>query len=174
MAPKVDHKLLEREFVTGDVSVRELARRHGISWSAVAYQARKEDDAGLTWYDKKKAFSESVSHKSYDKMAERVATEDVAIRDELVLVHRATIHAYAQQLREGKVAITPKDAVAASQQLLLMMGEATSRAETKNLDLRATVDLDEFRRIAELARSRLSSGNMAGLAPGEPEGTRPN
>ena len=174
MAPKVDPVVLEREFVTTDISIRELAKKHGMSWSAIATRARKQDAAGLTWYDKKSAFSESVAMKSYDKTAEKFAAEDANIREELILVHRATIHAYAQQLREGKIVVTPKDAVGATSALLLMLGEATSRTETTTIVDSSSLKPDELRRLAEFARARLVDGTATTVAGDEPEGTRPN
>lgn len=169
MAPKVDPKLLEREFVTGGVSIRELARRYDMSWSAIATRARKPDDAGLTWYDKKSAFETSVATKSFDKTVEKFANEDASIREELIIVHRATIHAYAQQLREGKIAVTPKDAVGATSALLLMLGEATSRTETTTFVDSTSLKPDELRRLAEFARSRIVDGTVASAAEPEPE-----
>lgn len=173
LAPKVDPKLLEREFVTGDVSIRQLAERHGMSWSAIATRARKPDAAGLTWYDKKDAFAQSVATKSFDKTAEKFAAEDASIREELILVHRATIHAYAQQLREGKIAVSPKDAVGATSALLLMLGEATSRTETTIVDS-AALKPDELRRLAEFARARLVEGTATAPSSNDTEAPRPN
>lgn len=170
MAPKVDPTLLEREFVTSGISIRELAKRHDMSWSAIATRARKPDAAGLTWYDKKDSFKESTSIRSYDKTIERFAGEEANIREELVLVHRATIHAYAQQLREGKIAVAPKDAVGASQALLLLLGEATSRTETKNIDISAKLPDIDLRQLAEFARSRIVEGTVA--EPAGPESER--
>jgi len=170
VAPKVDPKILEREFVTTDVSIRELARRYDMSWSAIATRARKPDAQGLTWQDKKQAFSQSVSAKSFDKTAERFAAEDASIREELILVHRATIHAYASQLRAGNIAITPKDAVGATQALLLMLGDATSRTESKTIEISANLPVDDLRRLAEFARTKLIEGSVA--EPAEPEPAR--
>ena len=144
-----------------------------MSWSAIATRARKEDASGLTWYDKKEAFQKTVAEKSFDKTTERFAAEDASIREELILVHRATIHAYAQQLREGKIAVTPKDAVGATSALLLMLGEATSRTETAIVDNTA-IKPDDLRRIAEFARARLVDGAATTVAEPESERTRPN
>lgn len=174
LAPKVDPKVLEREYVTTDASIRELARRYGMSWSAIATRARKTDAAGLTWHDKKQAFQQSVSEKSFDKTAERFAAEDASIREELILVHRATIHAYAAQLREGKIAVTPKDAVGATSALLLMLGEATSRTETTTIDVTSKLKPDELRQLAEFARARIVEGSVAEPAEPESSGTLKN
>jgi hypothetical protein len=174
IAPKVDPTILEREFVTTGVSIRELAKRYGMSWSAIATRARKQDAQGLTWYDKKETFRSSLSAKSYDKTVEKFATEEANIREELVLVHRATIHAYAAQLRVGNIAVTPKDAVQASQALLLLLGDATVRTETKTIGITANLPIDDLRQLAELARSRLIEGTVASVTGPEPEGTRPN
>ena len=174
MAPKIDPKLLEREFVTGGVSVRELARRYSMSWSAIATRARKEDEKGMTWYDKKQAFESSVAEKSFDKTVEKFADEESTIREELILVHRATIHTYAQQLREGKIVVTPKDAAGATSALLLLLGGATSRTENVNLDISAAIKPDELRRMAEWARARLVEGTATDVTEHPESGTRQN
>jgi transposase len=173
MAPKIDPKLLEREFVTGGVSVRELARRYSMSWSAIATRARKEDEKGMTWYDKKAAFESSVAEKSFDKTVEKFADEESTIREELILVHRATIHTYAQQLREGKIAVTPKDAAGATSALLLLLGGATSRTET-TIDISNTIKPDELRRMAEWARAKLIDGTATAVPEPGSEGARQN
>jgi hypothetical protein len=150
-----------------------LAKRYSMSWSAIATRARKEDDKGLTWYDKKQAFESQVAEKSFDKTVEKFASEDSTIREELVLVHRATIHTYAQQLREGKIVVTPKDAAEATRSLLLLLGEATSRTET-SIDIGAAIKPDELRRMAEWARAKLIDGTATAVPESGESGTRQN
>lgn len=172
---KVDPQLLEREYVTSTVSIRELAKRHGLSWSALATRARKADAAGLTWEDKRRAFQTSVAKTSYDKTADRLAKEDVDIRSELVNVNRATLAVYVQQLREGKIAVTPKDAVQATAALMNLLGEPTSRTETSIVDARTGgFDAAELRRIVEIARARIVEGTVADVTEPKPGGTLKN
>ena len=174
MAPKVDPSMLEREYVTTNLSFRDLGERYGMSWSAIATRARKPDAGGLTWKDKRDAFRQSVATRSFDRTVEKFATEDSTIREELVLVHRVTIHAYAQQLKEGKVAVSPKDAVGATQALLLMLGDATSRTESKNIDISANLPIEDLRQLAEFARTKLIEGTVADVTERQPEGTLQN
>jgi hypothetical protein len=166
---KVDPTILEREYVTSTISIRKLAERHGLSWSAVATRARKKDAAGLTWEEKRQAFQQSVAAKSYDKTAVKLANEEVDIRSELINVNRATLAVYITQLREGKIIVGPRDAVAATSALMNLLGEPTSRTETTIVDGTGFAR-EELQRIVEIARSRIIEGPVAG--PDEPEPAR--
>lgn len=173
--PKVDPALLEREYVTTQISLRALASRHGLSWSTVAARARKEDAAGLTWDDKRRAFARSVSESSYDKTANKLAREDADITAELINVNRATLAVYVSQLREGKIVVSPKDAVAASNVLMTLAGLATSRTETHVVgDAGNSFAATELRRIIEIARARIVDGGLAEPVGPEPGATRSN
>ena len=172
--PKVDPALLEREYVTSHISIRELAKQHDLSWSAVAARARKADSAGLTWEDKRAAFQRSVANTSYDKTSRRLAAEEADITSELINVNRATLAVYVQQLRDGKIAVTPKDAVAATHALMTLTGQATNRTEVIDGTSSGKFASDELRRVIEIARARIIDGTVAEPAGREPGPTRTN
>lgn len=171
---KVDYDLLESEYVTGDVSLRELGRRHDISYSAIADQSRKRG-----WDDKRSAYRDSLARRTYEHTADKWAHQRSEINDELIKVQLATIRAYARQLVAGNVDLSVKDMTLAVNQLLLLLGEPTTRTEARVLGVNISADANDItpellRRLGEIARSRLAGRELAGPVQPLLTGTRPN
>ena len=62
-----DYRLMEREYISGDMSLRELCRRHGISsHSLVVDQAKKRK-----WQEKREAYQRKADDLSLDALAHR-------------------------------------------------------------------------------------------------------
>ena len=166
-----DTKTVEQEFVTGDVSIRELARRNTVSYSSMAKYARDQD-----WKGKKVAYQAALSRRGYEAMAAEIAQQEGIIREESVLVMRAALRKYAEQLAAGEVSITTKDAVEAVKTIAYLMGEPDGPGK-RGEDIRTVSkpDADHLKRVADAARRRLADpGVLAGATePGKP-GTRPN
>jgi hypothetical protein len=81
MNRKHDYPTLERESIADDMSIRELARRHGIyNASVVHVQARKGD-----WVGKRQAFRQRAQHKTTERLADADARR--AVREEEVRDH---------------------------------------------------------------------------------------
>lgn len=159
-ATKVDYDLLEMEYVTSDVSIRELGRRHDISYSAIADQSRKRN-----WDEKRAAYKDSLSQRTYEKTADKWAAQRAEINDELIKVQLATIRAYARNLVAGNVDVNVKDMTLAVNQLMLLLGEPTSRTEAKVLGVNVSANAsditpDLLRRLAEVARGRLAGSDV--------------
>jgi predicted DNA-binding protein YlxM (UPF0122 family) len=167
---KWDPKQVEKEYVTSDLSIRELARRNGVSQSSMAKHARDND-----WAGKRTAYKASLSRQTYEKMAAEIADQEGIIREENILVMRATLRRYAEALAAGEVNVTTKDAVEAVKTIAFLMGEPDSGK--RDADTARTVskpDAEHLRRIAEAARSKLGPVVLEGTArPSEPR-TRPN
>jgi len=154
---KIDYPAIEKAYVTGEESLRELARRHDASWSSLAAKSRRDN-----WTDKRAAFRDSVVRRSYERTADKFASEQGEIRNESVMVMRATLRRYAEQLRDKEVSVNTKDAVAAVQALQLLLGEPTARSENKVIEF-STGGLapDDLRRLVEFARTRIVEGRLA-------------
>lgn len=118
---KWDPKKVEQEFVTTDLSIRELARRNNVSQSSMAKHARDND-----WAGKRAAYKASLSRRTYEKMAAEIADQEGIIREENILVMRATLRRYAEMLAAGEVNVTTKDAVEAVKTIAFLMGEPES------------------------------------------------
>jgi hypothetical protein len=165
-----DPKKVEQEFVTSDLSIRELARRSNVSYSSMAKHARDND-----WNGKRMAYKSSLSRQTYERMAAEIADQEGIIREESILVLRASLRRYAEQLAAGEVTITTKDAVEVVKAIKDMMREPDDgKRDADNARTVSKPDAEHLRRIAEAARGRSRPVVLEGTAgPGE-QGTRPN
>lgn len=167
---KVDYKAIEREYVTTGLSYRELGRRYNINFSTLAARARAEG-----WRDKRLAYEQTLSRKTYEKVAEKVATAEAQIRDENILTLRLGIRKFAQDVASNKVNISAGDAT----KMIETLARLVSEPDKTNPDDTVTVipvgrpDADLLRRIVEAARGRVDQPIV--LADGDgsgAEGTR--
>jgi hypothetical protein len=165
-----DPKKAEIEFVTSELSVRELARRHDVSQSSMAKHAREND-----WKGKRHAYQASISRQGYEKMASEIVAQEGIIREESIVVMRATLRVYAERLASGEVAPNTKDAVEAVKTIAHLMGEPDSGK--RDADSARTVskpDAEHLRRVAEAARAKSRPTVLEGTAEKGERRTRPN
>jgi hypothetical protein len=89
---------MEREFVTSDISIRELCRRHGISsHSLVVVQAQKGK-----WQEKREAYRQKAGDAFMDKYADRMADRQAQIRDKALDAIDEAITKFRKDLRATK------------------------------------------------------------------------
>lgn len=162
MHTKVDYDELEREYVTGDVSVRELARRYDMSNGSVSAQARRRE-----WDAKRQSYRDSVARRSYEKTADRFANQQVEVNDEIFKAMRATIYKYVEALQSNKIIPNTKDATMAAEVILRLFGEPTERTEAHvlgiNINATGTLDnTDLLRRLESLTRGALPGDEASG------------
>ena len=99
-----DYQSLEREFVCGRMSLRQMCRDHGIAaHSAVVVQARREG-----WAEKREAYRSRASSKYIELRADRAATREAEVRDnaieaidEAITKFRADLQATEKKLIDG-------------------------------------------------------------------------
>lgn len=163
MHAKVDYDALEQEYVTGDISVRELARRYEMSNGTISAQARKRE-----WDAKRASYRDSVARRSYEKTADRFANQQVEVNGEIFKAMRATIYKYVEGLSAGTIVPNTKDAVMATDVILRLFGEPTERTETKILGINISAEAGALD-SAELLR-RLEALTR-GSVPGPGDGT---
>lgn len=160
---KADYDQLEKDYVTGDLSIRALAAQHDISWSAVADQARKRN-----WSDKRAAYRDSVAARTYERAAAEFADQKAEITNESLLVLRATVRKYGERLMSGDAKPEAKDAVMAIDKIMLIMGDPTERREEKHLGINITAgpgELDFVRQLLAEARQRSLPGGVGSDSP---------
>lgn len=162
---KVDYSELEKLYVTEGLSARELARRYGVSHSVVAEKARRED-----WAGKRMAYQASLARRGYENMAAAVANDHAEVQRESVLVARAYIRKFAQDLSSGKVTTNAKDTV----EFMRMLATDLSPERGEGLKDGPKViegkavsggDTDFLRRVVELARERVAAPGVLGTGP---------
>jgi hypothetical protein len=131
----VDYDMLEKEYVTGHMSIRSMAKKYDMSWSAVARIARERG-----WYAKRETFKAKKSEKTIEKMAENQAELASEIRGEMLTVVRAALYKFAEDLKRTDYMISASELVKVIKQGMLLIGEPTSRTEEKTLAVNASFD----------------------------------
>jgi len=147
-----DYPTLEREFMTGDISLRELCREHGISNpSAVIAQARRHG-----WAAKREQFRNRSTALTIEKTADRDATRfvrelevrDNAIEaiDEAITKMRTDMAATHMVERAGHMVeepvyrIGPKDLAILIDRMNVIFGKPSIISEERNLGLSFSAD----------------------------------
>ena len=101
------HRDMEREFVTTDISIRELCRRHGISsHSVVVDQAKKHD-----WAAKREPTRARESESFMEKHADRMADLQAEIHDKILDTIDEAVTKFRDDLRATKSARQPDGSV---------------------------------------------------------------
>jgi len=166
---KYDYDALEQEFIQGpdELSVRELAKRHGIaSWSTVNVQANKRE-----WARKRAEFRAKVNQKSLALSADKVATKIAEIEEDFLTVLQAGLRKLAMDMRDRTIedydvvthkpfrrvipgqTITPESIVKMIGAMQNLRGKPSSITEERLLGLDLTalgLPAEDLRRIAEL------------------------
>jgi hypothetical protein len=101
-ARKYDYVALEREFIAGTMSVRELCRMHDIkTWSTVNEQARRNN-----WERRRADFQDLVRDKALVAMAERRAAKVEEMYDDTLRIIHAGMFRFFERL-DDKVVTGP-------------------------------------------------------------------
>jgi hypothetical protein len=146
---KHDYDQLEREYVSGSMGLRQLARDHGISHSLIMTQSKRR-----RWPDKRAQFREQASQKAVTFMADREAyrvTREMELKDKAIDVIEqaldklsADMEATETRLVGDKIAevpvyrLRPADLVPLLDRLQVMFGKPSHISEERNLGV--TVD----------------------------------
>ncbi len=165
-----DPELVEKEYVTSNLSIRELARRHKVTQSSMAKWARDHD-----WQGKRISYQSAISRRGYEVMAAEIAQNEGVIRQESIVVMRATLKKYAEALTRGDINVTAKDAVEAIKTLAILLGEPQGGSRDPAVDARNVTkpDADHLRRVVEAARRRVAESSvLEGPDESGPEGAR--
>ena len=172
MNAKSDYDAFEREYITGTMSVRELARSHGITnHSRVVVQYRKRE-----WARKREEYQVGASDKAIVYMADQegvrrareVRVRDNAIDaiDEAITKMRSDMKSTYRVLRgdkwedEPRIVIEPKDVAMLIDRLQVLFGNPSSISEERKLGINLNsgpLDAAVLRSIVEATRG-LGSG----------------
>jgi hypothetical protein len=170
-----DYRALEREFITGDMSLRGLCRAHGVTaHSAVMVQARREG-----WAEKRRAYRDRASSKYIELRADRAALREAEVRDnaieaidEAITKFRADLHATERKLIDGEwvevpaVRLTPRDLALLIDRLQVLFGHPAMISEGRDFAATVTseaIPVDVLKGIVEATRGH--AGTAAPAAP---------
>lgn len=170
--PKYNPAEIETRFVTGTESIRTIAKDIGVSYSALAEMSRKRD-----WAAKRLTYQNGVSTEVVERVADRWASQKAEIVDEMLVVVRKAIRKFYEKLddEENPVYIGAKDLPPLMNQMLLLLGEPTSRTENRNLGFTFAAEVDPavLRRLEELTRGP-ATGSGDGTSQSYLETTGPH
>lgn len=173
---KYDYDALERQYITGDMSLRELCRLNGIdTWSTVAEQAKKRE-----WDKRRDEYRAIARQHEMEVLAGRRAQKLEQLTDDLVdTIHAAVLQYVAGlqdrtvQLPDGTYQVIPATPVVTSDlvklidKVQLLRGLPTSR-EVKlglGLDLHGNVT-DPSQLPPELLRELAAAARAGGAGTG--------
>lgn len=166
MNKKHDYRALEREYLAGDMSVRELARRHGIANPSLVHVQAKR----LGWYDKRDALHQRTDHKVIERLSEAGArraeraleVEDHALEviDEALTkmsadMRRTHMVEHGDQLFEEPVFLMgPKEIALLMDRLQVFLNSPSRIVEERSVGLTVASDLsiDLLKQFAALTR----------------------
>jgi len=171
-----DYNLLERQYCSGDMSLRELCRLHGITnHSSVMEYSKKHG-----WARKRAEYRETVVNRSVIYMADdegkRIALEakvrDNAIEaiDEAITKMRSDMQATRKVLKDGVwveeplMTIKPPDLALLVDRLNVLFGRPANITEERSIGINLTgtgVGPDILRGIVEATRGLTDTGSSA-------------
>ena len=160
-----DYQALEREYLAGTMSLRELCRRHGVTaHSAVMVQARQGG-----WAEKRGKFRARASAKYIEHRADYAALREAEVRDHAIEAIDEAITKMRSDLRatkrvvlaDGSIAdeplmlITPRDIAMMIDRLQILFGRPALITEGRSFAATITSEvlpLEALQKIVELTR----------------------
>ena len=166
---KHDYDTLRREYVESDISIRALCEKHGISaWSSVNTIKNEEG------WDKDRAdFRTQLAGREIEVLVDNRLRTVAEIHSELLLAVRHAVRRYISDVsrENGPQAVSARDLMGLIDKFLLLTGQATSRSESKNLDvhdfggLLAGAPPELLLELAEVARTNGAGAKPVGRGP---------
>jgi len=185
-APRVyDYKTIYDEFVQGDATLSDLARKHGIkATSTLTRRARAEG-----WEHRREEFRRQLDNKTLEQVADKRAKKLADIHlDALEVIHAGILKVAAdmdarepvmdggQVLRDARgeivwrplVRYNPRDLATLIEKLLVLTGQPSDINENRTLgiNLSAATDGDALRELLTSIRPRAALAGPGAGAPG--------
>jgi hypothetical protein len=156
-----DYRVLEREYTTSQMSLKELCHRHGITaHSLVVVQAQKG-----RWQEKREAYRARESESFITKHADRMAAREAEVRihaldatDEAIDKFRSDMGRTERTLVNGEwvevpvMLITPKDVVLLIDKIQVLFHRPSAIREERGLSVTAEVPAETLREFIEATR----------------------
>ena len=160
-----DYQALEREYISGTMSLRELCRTHDVTaHSAVMVQARQGG-----WVEKRGKYRARASTKYIEHRADRAAIREAEVRDnavdaidEAITKFRSDLRAVKQVvLADGSIVeepvmlMTPRDLAVLIDRMTVLFGRPSTIVEGRSLSATITSEglpVDLLQKIVEATR----------------------
>ena len=153
---------LEREFITGAMSLRELCRIHAIhAHSSVVVQAQK-----LKWHEKREAYQAKASDAYIERHAARQADRVAEVRDDALELISEAINKSREDMRATKLVrqpdgsiteepvmrLMPKDVALLIDRLQFLFDRPSSISQHQGDGVTTELSVDTLRQFIELTR----------------------
>ena len=161
---------LEHEYITSDISIHELCRRHGIrSHSPVVDQAKKRK-----WAEKREQYQAKASDTYIEKYAARQADREAQVRDraldaidEATTRFRVDLKATKPVRRpDGSVAeepawhLTPRDLALLIDRFQVLFERPSVISQHQGLTVTSELSADALREFVEATRGRAGPSRL--------------
>ena len=164
MNKRHEYRDLEREYITTDISLRGLCRKHDISaHSLVTVQARKRH-----WAEKRAAHQARSSEAFIEKHADRMADRQAEVRDKFLDAIDETITMFRENMRATKpvrqpdgsiteepvMRLTPKDVAILIDRFQVLFEKPSVISQHQGLSVGTELSADALREFIEATRGR--------------------
>ena len=165
-----DYRELEREFITTDISIRGLCRKHGISaHSLVTVQAKKG-----RWQEKREQYQAKESEAFMSRYAARQADRQAEIRDKVLDTIDLALDKFRSDLKATKLVrqpdgsvteqpawyMTPKDLAILIDRFQVLFERPSVISQHQGLAVSAELSTDALREFIEATRGRAGPSPM--------------
>jgi transposase-like protein len=172
--PQHDYAALRREYVESDVSIRELARDHGIkSWSTVNAKKNTED-----WDAMRASYKAKLAEGEVSTLVQKRLETIAGIHEEILLAIRAATRNYLASVtapagQTPEATVSARDLMGMIDKFLLLAGSTPHRTENRNVEshsytldgLLADAPPALLNELAGLARERGAGARPVGRGP---------
>ena len=163
MNKRHQYRDMEREYVTTDISLRELCRRHGITaHSLVTVQAKKHK-----WEEKREQYqakeSEVFMSRHAARMADRLAEihdKAIDVIDEALDKFREDMHATEMKRIDGEwvevpvMRLKPKDVAILIDRLMVLFEKPSTISRHQGLSVTSELSVESLHEFIEATRGR--------------------
>lgn len=172
---KYDYPALEKQFVFGEMSIRELCKQNDIkTWSTVSDYAKRNN-----WVQKREDYQKRQTEANLQKVVETRAERLAAALDAGITISESAMYAFLDSLKDrfaetadGERILIPgqqipaKDFVLILEKIMVLNGQFTSREEHVSADLTGALTMEALRDILDTARS--AGAELGGEAASSP------
>ena len=157
-----DYRALERQYVTSQISLRELCRKHGITaHSLVTVQAKKGK-----WQEKREVYQAKASEHFINRHADRMAARQAEVYDEALDAIQEAITKFRDDMRatkpvrqpDGSITeepawlMRPRDVALLIDRLQVLFDQPSSISQHPGLTVTSEIPVDTLRQFIELTR----------------------
>ena len=156
-----DYQALERQYVTSQISLRELCRKHGITaHSLVTVQAKKGK-----WQEKREVYQAKASEPFINRHADRMAARQAEVYDEALDAIQEAITKFREDMGatekkriDGEwvevpvMRVEPKDLALLIDRFQVLFERPSVISQHQGLTVTSEIPVDTLRQFIELTR----------------------